>query len=226
MKSLSVENLRITEPDDLSKRQVDFAVASSPASLGRGQPCCQRKLPTSAWCSARTVRQQPEVRLLLLDLKRARAIAERQENSDTKPESIGAPRREAWKPRPSSAVTLSSASDSCQSSDEVRPSTSRNRTSTSLLSMLTVTPSEEDKIFDDSARASIVTSSPRKRVVFRRRHKNGSTGSFSKRVLSSTLVKGDQWNKRRTTTLDPVLQRVTVHITNFRNPAEEVSASL
>ena len=229
MKSLSVENLRITEPDDLSKRQVDFAVASSPASIGRGQPCCQRKLPTSAWCSPRTVRQQPEVRLLLLDLKRARAIAERQENSDTKLESIDAPRREAWKARPSSAVTRSSASDSCQSSDEVRPSTSRNRASTSLLSMSTVTPFEEDKIFDDSARSSIVTSyneSPRKRVVFRRRHKNGSTGSFSKRVLSSTLVKGDQWNKRRTTTLDPVLQRVTVHITNFRNPKEEVSAKL
>ena len=180
-----------------------------------------------AWCSPRTVRQQPEVRLLLLDLKRARAKAESQETSDQKPDSISAPRTEAWKARPSSAVTRSSASGSCQSNDAVRPATSLNRASTSLLSMLTATPSEEDNILDDSARSSIVTScdeSPKKWVAFRRRHKNGSTGSFSKRVLSSTLVKGDQWNKRRTTTLDPVLQRVTVHITNFRNPTEEVSA--
>ncbi|KAI0217750.1 hypothetical protein LSAT2_030507, partial [Lamellibrachia satsuma] len=240
--SLGLENLRLSQPDDdedLTRERAasesvggDFHADSQ--SPGRGPASYQPTPPVSVWCSPRTVRQQPELRLLLRDLARARTREERQECggyiSDfigtPKPDSIGVPKshsigaqdRVLSKVRPFSAVKLSSASSSSTSdkhrSDRMRPSTSLGHSSSSFSvdpSTLSTAPSAEDTVLDNSDRPSVTP--PRaqapttKRLIFRRRD-----ASFCKRVLSSTLVRGDQWNpnRYRPTIFDPVLQKVTV----------------
>ena len=243
--SLGLENLRLSQPDDdddLTRERAanesvggDFHADSQ--SPGRGPASYQPTPPASVWCSPRTVRQQPELRLLLRDLERARTREERQEYGGPKSYSIGTPNRVLSKVRPFSAMNISSASSSSTSdkhrSDRMRPSTSLGHSSSSFSvdpSTLSTTPSAEDTVLDDSDRPSVTParaeSPTTKRVTFRRRDSNRSSTSFCKRVLSSTLVRGDQWNSNghRPTTFDSVLQKVTVHITNFRNPAEEVGS--
>ena len=216
--SLSLDNLRLSDGDD----DVDVTrdrVSGHCRTLNRTSH--QSTPPASVWCSPRTVRQQPEVRLLLRDLERARS---RGEIHDRDP-----PTRVPSKVRPFSAVGSSLRGG--LNPDQKRPATSLGHATGSYSvdpSTRHSTCSVDTSCFDGSEQSSFFgTSDGTKHVTFPAggRPTNRSSSGFCKRVLSSTRVRGDQWSvKHRPSIFDPVLQKVTVHVTNFRNPAEEVGS--
>ena len=218
--SLSLDNLRLSDGED-DNDVTRHRVNGDSRALNRTSH--QSTPPASVWCSPRTVRQQPEVRLLLRELERARSRGEIYVHDP--------PIRVPSKVRPLSAVKLSSTGSSSRGGlnpAERRPATSLGHSTGSVPSTRT-SASSADTSFDDSGQFSGSGSrsgsgSGSRRGRGRRRRGTRSPGSFCNRVLSTTLVKGEEWaaSKYRQMTYDPVLEKVTVHIMNFRNPAEEV----
>ena len=229
--SLSLNNLRLSDgdddDDDGARDRVDSDSSDNGDCGAPSRTSHQSTSPASVCCSPRTVRQQPEVRLLLRDLERARTRGEIQVHDP--------PTRVPSKVRPFSAVKLSSTGSSSRGGhkpDQRRPATSLGHSTGSAPSTRT-SASSANTSFDDSGQFSgsgsgsaSASGSRSRRGRGRRRRGTRSPGSFCNRVLSTTLVKGEEWasSKHRQMTFDPVLQKVTVHITNFRNPAEEVGS--
>ena len=224
--SLSLDNLRLSDgdDDDVARDRVDSDSSDNGDCRAPSRTSHQSTPPASAWCSHRTVRQQPEVRLLLRDLERARTRGEIHVHDP--------PTRVPSKVRPFSAVKLSSTGSSLRGGhkpDQKRPATSLGHSTGSFSvepSTRYSTSSVGNSCCDSEQSSFFGTTDGTKHVTFPAggRPTNRSSSGFCKRVLSSTRFRGDQWsvNKRRPSIFDPVLQKVTVHITNFRNPAEEV----
>ena len=122
--SLSLDNLRLSDgdDDDVARDRVDSDSSDNGDCRAPSRTSHQSTPPASAWCSHRTVRQQPEVRLLLRDLERARTRGEIHVHDP--------PTRVPSKVRPFSAVKLSSTGSSLRGGHKPGPEASGDESRT------------------------------------------------------------------------------------------------